>query len=220
VVEVRVAPGDRVKKGQPLVKLDDDEPQADVRSKKAALESAGIALKEARRHLAAAEKAYSTGAMPEASYHAARVGALKAEQDERVAKAALESAEAELEHYTVTSPIDGVVAWLDVHLGTVSRPGTTVWGEILDLSEIDVYCELPPEQVDRVVAGQAAEVLSVTETKASCGTGKVVFVGLCADKDSGLVPVVMRMSNPNGRLRCGVPVRIRFTEAAAQSDAR
>lgn len=37
VEEVRVALGDRVKKGQPLVKHDDDEPQADVRAKKAAL---------------------------------------------------------------------------------------------------------------------------------------------------------------------------------------
>ena len=31
----------------------------------------------------------------------------------------------------------------------VSRPGTTVWGEILDLSEIDVRCELTAEQADQ-----------------------------------------------------------------------
>jgi hypothetical protein len=37
VVAVMVSPGDRVEKGQPLVKLDDDEPRADVRAKKAAL---------------------------------------------------------------------------------------------------------------------------------------------------------------------------------------
>src|SRR6476646_8503241 len=37
VVEVKVAPGDRVKKDQLLIKLDDDEPRADVRAKQAAL---------------------------------------------------------------------------------------------------------------------------------------------------------------------------------------
>jgi multidrug efflux pump subunit AcrA (membrane-fusion protein) len=56
VVDVLVTLGDRVKKGQPLVKLDDDEAQADVRGKHAALESARIALKEARRYLAAATR--------------------------------------------------------------------------------------------------------------------------------------------------------------------
>ena len=28
-------------------------------------------------------------------------------------------------------------------VGVVSRPDTTVWGEVLDLSEIDVRCEVP-----------------------------------------------------------------------------
>src|SRR5262245_52867860 len=37
VVEVKVAVGERVKKDQELVKLDDDEPQADVRARKAML---------------------------------------------------------------------------------------------------------------------------------------------------------------------------------------
>jgi hypothetical protein len=54
VIAVLVAPGDRVKKGQPLVKIDDDEAQADVRAKQAALQTAHIALKESRRHLATA----------------------------------------------------------------------------------------------------------------------------------------------------------------------
>src|SRR5260370_21052380 len=36
VEEVRVAPGDRVQKGQPLVKPDDDEPRAAVRATPAA----------------------------------------------------------------------------------------------------------------------------------------------------------------------------------------
>jgi RND family efflux transporter MFP subunit len=219
VIEVRVAPGDRVKKNQVLVRLDDDEPRADVRARKASLETAQITLKEARRHLAAAEKAYSTGAMPEASYHTARTGALKVEQEERVAKAALEAAEAELEHYTITAPIDGVVAWLDVHLGTVSRPGTTVWGEILDLSEIDVRCELPPEQLDRVAVGQAAEVRANAKKVAST-VGKVVFVGISADQASGLVPVIVRVPNSKATLRCGIAVQVRFTEAPAIGAAR
>jgi multidrug resistance efflux pump len=45
VVDVLVEPGSRVKKGQVLVKLDDDEAQADVRNKQALLANTKIALK-------------------------------------------------------------------------------------------------------------------------------------------------------------------------------
>src|SRR5260370_22046995 len=128
--------------------------------------------------------------------------------EERVAKAALESAQAELEHFVVTAPIAGVVSWLDVHPGMVSRPGTTVWGEILDLRAIDVHCQLTLEQADRVSVGQAVEVLP--DGKQGAAAGQVVFVGMTADKTTGLVPVVLWLPNPKGHRRCHVPVRVRL----------
>ena len=65
----------------------------------AAQESAQIALQEARRTLGQVERHLE--AIPEQRYHEIRVAALKADRDERAAKAALESARAELEHYEV-----------------------------------------------------------------------------------------------------------------------
>jgi membrane fusion protein (multidrug efflux system) len=207
VVEVLVAPGDRVKKGQALVKLDDDEARADVRAKQAALESARIALKESHRYLGAIENTYRIGSLPEQRYHEARVAALKAEMDERAAEAAWESARAELEHYVVTAAINGLVSRLEVNPGTVARPGTTVWGEILDLSEIDVRCALPAERADRVSPGQPADVRLGDDQVVS---GRVVFVGITVAEGSALVPVVVRVPNRQGRLRCGMPVQVRF----------
>src|SRR5205814_9044321 len=105
VVEVLVAPGDRVKKGQALVKLDDDEARADVRAKQAARESARIALKASRWFVESEEKTYQSGTISLQLLHQARAAVPKAEMDERAATAALESAQAELEHYVVTAPI-------------------------------------------------------------------------------------------------------------------
>src|SRR5262249_44752198 len=145
--------------------------------------------------------------LPERRWHEARAALRKAEAEERAAKAAVDAAEAELEHYTLTAPIDGVVAWLDVHVGTVSRPGTTVWGEILDLREIDVRCDLTPEAAECVALGQAAEVRARWR-KEPYGTGKVVFIGIAADRASGLVPILVRLANPQEALRCNVPVQV------------
>jgi multidrug efflux pump subunit AcrA (membrane-fusion protein) len=99
-----------------------------------------------------------------------------------------------------------------VYVGAVSRPGTTVWGEILDLSEIDVRCDLTPDQADRLAVGQKAEVRYNGRQKLT-GIAKVAQIGLAADMTTGLVPVVVRLENPDGSMRCGVAARVRFVEA-------
>jgi membrane fusion protein, multidrug efflux system len=211
VVEVLVAAGDRVKKDKVLVKLDDDEPQADVRNRKAVADSAKIALEEAERYLKKAEQMFADGVYPEARYFAARTAALKASQDERAAIAAWEGSKAELEHYEVTAQIDGVICWLDVYPGMVSRPGTTVWGEIMDLSEIDVRCDVSLEQADRIKVGQEALIRQTRKTGVQV-TGKIVLVGITVDAATGLVSVVARLPNAEGILRCGEAVQISFAE--------
>jgi multidrug efflux system membrane fusion protein len=212
VTEVLVALGDRVKKGQPLVKLDDDEAQADLRAKRANLESAEATLTEAKCRLDAVERGHQKGAVAEEHYHDIRTAALKAEKEVQAARAAVEGAKAELEHFLVEAPIEGVVNRLDVYRGTVSRPGTTVWGEILDLSEIDARCDLAPEQVDQLAVGQRADVRRKGKQSFSA-KGQVVFIGLSADPSTGLVPVLVRLQNPEGRLRCELPVQVRFVQA-------
>jgi membrane fusion protein, multidrug efflux system len=231
VIEVKVVPGERVTKGQLLVKLDDDEARADVRLKRALLESAQYSTNEARRFLTKALSKREI--LPEQRLHEAELALRKAEADQRAAKAALDSSEAELEHFSVGAGIEGVVSWLDVYPGFVSRPGTSVWGEIVDLRELDVRCELTPEQADELSLGQAAEVRAaevhtaetVPRTSAAAQHpsstaqrlqgARIVFIGPVADAKSGLVPVLVRLPNPEQRLRCGVPVSVRFTSAAA-----
>jgi multidrug resistance efflux pump len=250
-----------VKKGQVLVKLDDDEPQADVRAKKAvlnelkaglakvkaqpreeeraearaALESARASVGEFREAFRRLEVLMQTGSTPYAVYRSTQatlqrceadvlaaearlqrllkqpVAQEVAEAEARVAtaQANLESSQAELEHYTVTAPIGGVVSWLDVDVGTVSRPGTTVWGEILDLSEVDVQCDLAPGRAARVAAGDRAVVRQGGGSEARW-EGRVAFVGVTADPREGRVPVRVRVANPGGRLRCHTEVVVTF----------
>jgi multidrug efflux pump subunit AcrA (membrane-fusion protein) len=261
VVEILVNPGDRVKKEQPLVKLDDDEPQADVRAKKAVheelkaslarlkeeprkeeqnearaiLENAKVSREEVQLVLDRLEPLFRSGSVAEQRYHEARHQLARSQADEAAAAARLarllkrpfereiaeleariksaaenvKGAEAELEHYTVVSEIDGVVSSLHVQLGMVSRPGTTDWGEVLDLSVIEVRCDVSPELADSLRVGQAAEVR--TNGRSASGlSGKVAYIGIAADQSTGRIPVRVRLDNPAGRLRCYVEVKVRF----------
>lgn len=211
VIDVKVVPGERVVKGQLLVVLDDDEPRADVRLKEALFDSARHAANEARRFLAKAESV--TEILPEQRLFDARLAVRKAEADERAARAALDSAKAELEHYRVAAVLDGVVSWLDVCPGVVARPGTTVWGEIVDLRELDVRCELTPAEADHVSVGQKVEIRSAGQSEVA--TGEIRFIGPVADAKTGRIPVLVHFANSHEHLRCGVPVSVRFTDQQA-----
>jgi RND family efflux transporter MFP subunit len=224
VEEIFVRVGDRVKKGDKLVRIDDDEPKADVRAKLASLEAAEITLKEAIRLKESVGPVQQQGVLSAQRIHEINTAAKKAAADARQARATLDAAKAELEHYTIEAPIDGVVNRLDVYLGMVSRPGTTVWGEILNLADIDVACQLSVNQVEKLEAGQKSKVLTEhgisyfgqeadvlhKETAAKLGTAVVVFIGLEADANGNL-PVLVRLANPDYKLRCEVPVQLRFT---------
>jgi RND family efflux transporter MFP subunit len=210
VVEVLVGPGDRVTKGQVLIKLYDLEPRAKVRAREKELSSIEAKSRFSRRNFNLADNARGSGAVPERTYNELQSTALSNEAQVAAAEAELSLAQSELKLYTVTASIDGEIAWLDVSPGTVSWPGSLIWGEIVDLRELDVRCELSPLQVDQVGVGQLAEIW-VPGKAQSAGTGKVVFIGKMADRNTGLVPVVVRMANPQERLRAELAVTVRFS---------
>jgi RND family efflux transporter MFP subunit len=209
VTEVLVGPGDRVTKGQVLIKLFDLEPQAKLQAREKDLRSIEARAVYSRRNLDLVEKSQQTGALPGTSYNDVRSTALYYEAQMRAAEAELALAQAELKLYTVTASIDGEVAWLDVSPGTVTWPGTLIWGEIVDLRELDVKCELSPAQAEQIAIGQSAQVWLESRPEAAA-TGKVVFVGKVADRSSGFVPVMVRVDNSQGRLRAEVAVKVRF----------
>src|SRR5262249_29428982 len=209
-------------------KMDSDEPEADVRAKKAVLaemeaslgrlkeepreedhkealanlENVQGALQEAKELLARLEPAYRSGAVSEQKYIEVRTTILRTQAEERACHARLEKvkrrpfnrevaeieariavarenvkgAEAELEHYLMKSPIDGVVASLTVVLGEVRGVETTVWGEIIDIKQLDVRCDVPPDQLDGISVG--ADALVLPGSRGNGIKGKVVNVGI------------------------------------------
>jgi multidrug resistance efflux pump len=204
VVEVLVSTGERVKKGQALIKLYDLEPQAKVRAREQDLKSMQAKALYSRRNFELA-----TSALPQRALNELHMTALSNEALARAAEAELSHAKAELKLYTVTASIDGEIAWLDVSPGTVSWPGAMMWGEIVDVRELDIRCDLTPIQAEQVAVGQSAEV-ALDGKAVAAGTGKVVFVGKVAGRNTGLVPVVVRMANSQEQLRAEVGVKVRF----------
>lgn len=130
------------------------------------------------------------------------------------AKAELEAAEAELEHYVVYASIDGMICWLDVTVGTVSRAGTKVWGEVVDLREVDVQVELTAKQLSQVDLTQSVMVRLGEVDKS--WPAKFVFASPAANRTTGRIPVTLRVSNTGEPLRCHLNVTAEFKLAVKQ----
>src|SRR5207253_3742810 len=84
--------------------------------------------------------------------------------------------------------------------------GTTV-AEVVDLGEIDVLSYEPPYKAARLALGQAARL--VTEKGDESGPrGKIVFIAVQAQPDTGSFAVKVRFPNSELRLRGGSVLRI------------
>jgi multidrug resistance efflux pump len=211
------------------------QPRAEERAEaKASLDSVRVSLKEARRFMDRVEELWASGTISEKVYFEGLAARARYEAEERAAsarlekliklpiqqeiaeleakirtaKAQVEAEMAELEHYTVQAALDGVITRLDVNVGTVSRPGTTSWGEILDLREIDVRCELTPRQVEKLAVGQKAEITLPGDPDRRW-QGVVTTIGLAANQ-AGRIPVLIRVANPQETLRSNVEVKVRW----------
>ena len=113
-----------------------------------------------------------------------RVESLKGKLKE--AEAELEAAQLKLDHTTVTSPIDGVVARKISHIGEVVAAGQPI-AVIVNLNHIWVEANLEETQVEHVRLGQSVDIQvdAYPDTKF---TGKVINIGAAAASQFALIP--------------------------------
>ncbi len=185
VLEMRVKPGDRVKRGQVLALLDDRTPRATLAGAEAGVVEASQGLAEVDQALqaAAADRQFAEvtykryqglleknslsrqefeGA--EAHYKAAAANerALQAKKKQveargQQASSQKESAQAVFSYSRVTSPIDGVVAMKAVDPGTVVMSGTPLL-TVEDTAHYRLEASLPEQYLGRLTLGMNVNV--------------------------------------------------------------
>ena len=140
-----------------------------------------------------------------------RVESLKGKLKEATAE--LEAAQLKLDHTTVTSPIDGVVAKKISHIGEVIKAGQPI-AVIIDLNNIWVEANLEETQVEHVRLGQSVdiEVDAYPNTKF---TGKVVNIGAATASQFALIPENRSAGNFT-KVTQRIPIKIEVIDPAEQ----
>lgn len=119
------------------------------------------------------------------------------------ARADLKALDEQLKFFTLRAPISGRLSIVQTVPGQTLNPGAVV-AEVVDLERIDVLCYAPPDIVSRLALDQPARLVVEESAAATSGPrplGKVAFIGVQAQPETGNVAVKVRFPNPELRLR-------------------
>jgi HlyD family secretion protein len=164
VASVNVDVGDKVRKGQELVRLAGEMLTAEVASKKAARAQAEAQLITVASNLRRAESILNSGAVSDSEHERLRAENLAAQARVEAAASDLESSQLKLQYTRVVAPDDGVITSRSVVVGQIAQAG----GEMLRLlrqGRIEWRAEVPEARVREVKIGQEARVTTADGTQ-------------------------------------------------------
>ncbi|MBK1663503.1 efflux transporter periplasmic adaptor subunit [Rhodospirillum rubrum] len=193
--------GQRVKKGDLLVRLDDGEERGELDAVRAQAELSRITASRARRLVqsAAGTRATLDDAEAQLRVNLATIGQLEA----RVAKK------------TVTAPFDGVLGVRAVDLGEYVTAGQTLV-DLQDLSVILADFSVSQKDLGRVAVG-AKLTLTTDAWPGRLFEGAIKAIAPKVDANTGMAVVEGRFDNPDGALRPGMFAKLAVLRAEHQS---
>jgi RND family efflux transporter MFP subunit len=214
VAEVLVRQGQRVRKGQPIMRLNCDVHRAQLELAKqqmaaeGRLDAARAEAEMTRQRLESIESLHATG-------HARAVELARARKEHRVAQANVRSIQEDLvarqlEHdrlhtqidrRTIRAPVAGVVTDLHRDVGEFVAPNKPEVATLVQLDTLLANFALLSNEAHLVKSGQSVPVYFFDVEYDV--TGVVTYVSPVIDAESGTVLVKVRIDNSAGTLRSG-----------------
>jgi RND family efflux transporter MFP subunit len=208
IIRIFVKSGDHVQAGTTLLQIDPLKQEATVSSQEASRTAQEANVRYAKVSLERAQKLFDAGVVSKAdldnaqtAYDAA-VAQLKA-LDEQV-----KQQKVELHYYSVSSPMDGIVGDIPVHVGdrvTVATLLTTVD----EPGALEAYIYVPAERARNLKIGLPVRLFdgsgnTVSETS-------LTFVSPQVDTDTQTVLAKAPVQNPKSKVRIAQQVRAQIT---------
>jgi membrane fusion protein (multidrug efflux system) len=213
VGRVMVDEGQRVRRGQPLLQLETQYLELDVKRAEADLARARAAVEDSERDFKRKQDLIAKGSVSQAAYdksHAAYDAAVAAVGS---AEAARDLARQHLADSVLVSPIDGVVAERRTDVG--ERMGeSSVAFVVVQTSPLKLRFHLPERYLSRVKSGQEVRA-QVDPYPGETFTGRVSRINGVVDSATRTVSVETEFANRDGRLKPGLFARVELEVGAA-----
>jgi len=222
ISKVNVKDGDVVKAGQVLATQDDREEQAEIKSLQGDIVGAQLQIEASQadyelKKVQLNRKLEVYGNKPNSEVDEARAAVKVAEisiryrqQELSTAKQKLEAAKVRAEQKQLPSPINGIVAKVDIRVGEgsdISRPAI----QVVANDTLYVETNVPATKAKTMKVGQPLQVRYQDEE--NWREGKIVFLTPYAHSGSGLRLIRLEMKNDDKR-EAGLNVYVRLPDAA------
>ena len=218
VEKVFVQEGERVKKGQPLLRLDTTDYRRDVARTEADVAQAKNAIEYAQLMLDRKTRGLAERGVAEIDVDVAK-NELKVRQvSMRTAQVALSSALDRLRYTQIDAPMDGIVIQRGIQPGEVVTPGVQATFEgkplltIADLSTLVVKAEFNQIDVARIAIGQEV-TLSLDALPGRMFAGKITKIAPASTqpklKDIEVFPVEATVTGDTAGVRPGMTADLR-----------
>jgi RND family efflux transporter MFP subunit len=202
VDSVNVEEGQRVKKGDVLVKLSSDLLEKTVQATRASHEQILSELENATLHLERVEELHKEELIPEKTFDDARYSVKGLEKKAASLQADVERLEIEMSKKDIQAPFDGVVLKRHVDRGEWLAPGSPVATVAKD-DVIDIVVDVPEDVMRKVKPGRKVRVRAGGRDI----TGEVFQTIPTGDVAMRVFPVKIRIQN-NGSLIAGMEARV------------
>ncbi len=191
VTEVLVNEGDRVKKGDILALIEDDDYRI-------AVDRAEAAYNLAKADYQRDKSIYDKGVIPTAALDANRTNLQKAKAD-------YENAKLQLSRTRVTAPMDGIIRSMDAKVGLQLSVGDPI-AEILDTDHMKGVIGIPESDVTAV--GRLDTVsLTIQALGGKAITGRKYFLSPSPENSARLYNLELEIDNSDGQVLDGMFVR-------------
>ncbi len=212
ISDVLVEPGDFVRKGQVLARLNPISAQSQVDSAQASLEELRSSAAVAQAEWARAQRARDAFSVEEAERR--RVAAANAEARVKAAEAQLASARDQFERTTVVAPTDGIVLTRTAEVGQIAVPGGNALFRLARGGAIEMRAQVAEQDIPRLKVGQPATVR--LDGVGQTWTGKVWQLGAIIDPATRQGSVRISLPGNDRNLRPGAFARADVAAGSAQ----
>jgi membrane fusion protein (multidrug efflux system) len=224
VTDVFVTEWVRVKKGDPLAKLDTREAEVVLQKAKAAVGvakasilQAEVSQNRANREFERAQKLKETGLITQQNFDDARTETEAAKARTEAAKAQLKVAEEDvlyaqtrLSKSIIRSPIDGMASFRNVNVGDfVGEMGAKPMFRIVDTRILELTVTAPSSEMGAVRIGQPLHFSSDAFPGRNF-VGKVMFINPVVNEADRSIKVVAEVENREDQLKGGLFVQGRI----------
>ncbi len=230
ITQVLVNDGDKVKKGQPLVRLRDQEFRRQLDQAKAQHNLTKARVQQAQASLSQAESQYKRTQIlsnknmvsaqevenQKAQFESAKanLGMAKAQEDQ--AKASLQQAELNLSYTVVRAPVAGYVGRRNAEIGMQVTSSTRLF-DLGNVDKVKVQVKLSEQMANAIKVGQRVNIMPEDMVNARPVTAKVSRISPFLDPVAHTTRAEIDVDNRKGYLKPGMFVSVDIFYGESQS---